>query len=189
MSNLNPKSNTLNQPVISSFVGQKTSTHISLVLINKENAQQKDTCSSVKRSNEEHSPVEGNVTKKTNTKATPLKTLQLKLNKEDYHMDLLHEIQLLRNDMNKSHSELGAKVDSNTAELKTVQSSLSNLTGLLARVEKLEGTIAHLLSKNTQVEAENMLLKQKMTSLERRQLQNNIILSGLPEEPWEDLNS
>ena len=30
-----------------------------------------------------------------------------------------------------------------------------------------------------------MLLKQKL-SLERRQLQNNIILSGLPEEPWED---
>ena len=31
-----------------------------------------------------------------------------------------------------------------------------------------------------------MLLKQKM-SLERRPLQNNIFLSGLPEEPWEDL--
>ena len=101
-------------------------------------------------------------------------------------MDLLHEIQLLRNDMNKNHSELSVKVDSNTVNLKTVQLSLSNLTGLLARVEKFKDTIAHLLSNNTQLEAENMLLKQKMSSLERRQLQNNIILSGLPEEPWED---
>ena len=25
-----------------------------------------------------------------------------------------------------------------------------------------------------------------MSTLERRQLQNNIILSGLPEQPWED---
>ena len=79
------------------------------------------------------------------------------------------------------------KVDSTTTELISVQSSLTELIGLSAKVEKLEDTIAHLLSKNTHLEAENMLLKQKMSSLERRQTQNNIILSGLLEEPWEDL--
>ena len=72
MSNSNCKSNTLNQPVISSLVCQKTVTHISPVLTNKDNIQQKDTSSSVKRSNEDNSLVEGNVSKKTNTKATPL---------------------------------------------------------------------------------------------------------------------
>ena len=35
---------------------------------------------STKRTNEEHSPVKGNVSKKLNNKATPPKTLQLKLN-------------------------------------------------------------------------------------------------------------
>ena len=54
-------SNILNQPLISNFVGQKTSIHNSPVLTNKENTQQKNTytCSAVKRSNEEHSLVEG----------------------------------------------------------------------------------------------------------------------------------
>ena len=153
MSNSIHKSNTLNQPVISNFMGQKTSTHNSQVLTNKENTQQKDTSSSVKRSNEEHSPVEGNVTKKTNTKATPLKTSQPRLIKEDWGIDLLHEIQLLRNDVNKNHSELSTKVDSTTSKLKSVQSSLSELIGLPAKVEELEDTIAHLLSKNTHLEA------------------------------------
>ena len=133
--------------------------------------------------------MEGNVSKKTNTKATPLKTSQLKLNKEDLGMDLLHEIQLMRNDMNKNHSELSVKVDSNITELKSVQFSLSNLIGVPARVKKLENTIAHLVTKKTQLETENKLLEQKMSTLERRQLQNNIILSGLPEEPWEDLKN
>ena len=69
------------------------------------------------------------------------------LNKEDLGMDLLHELQLMRNDMNKNHSELSAKVDSNITELKSVQSSLSNLIGLPAWVEKLENTITHLVTK------------------------------------------
>ena len=88
--------------------------------------------------------------------------------------------------MNKNHSELSVKVDSNTTELKSVQLSLSELIGLQAKVKKLKDTISHLLSKNTHLETENMLNK-NMSYLERRQLQNNIILSGLPEEPWEDL--
>ena len=98
----------------------------------KDNIQQRNTSSSVKRSNEDNSPVEGNVSKKTNTKATLLKTSQLKLNKEDLGMDLLHEIQLMRNDMNKNHSELSAEVDLNITELKSVQLCLSNLIGLPA---------------------------------------------------------
>ena len=81
MSNSNYKSNTLNQPVISSFIGQKTVTHMSPVLANKDNIQKKDTSSSVKRPNEDNSPVERNVSKKTNTKATPPKTSELKLNR------------------------------------------------------------------------------------------------------------
>ena len=123
MSNSNHKSNTLNQPVISSFIGQKTVIHMSPVLTNKDNIQQKDTNSSVKRSNEDISLVEGNVSKKTNTKATPPKKLQQKLNKEDFGTDLLHEILLMRNDMNKNHSELSAKVDSNiTTEICSTES-------------------------------------------------------------------
>ena len=80
--------------------------------------------------------MEGNVSKKTNTKAAPPKTSQLKLNKVDLGTDLLHEIQLMRNDMNKNHSELSAKVDSNITELKAVQSSLSNLNCLPVRNRK-----------------------------------------------------
>ena len=83
MSSSNHKPNTSNQPAISSFVDQKTPTHTPLVLINKESAQLKDTCLSTKRSNEECSLVKGNVSKKSDNKATPPKTLQLKLNKED----------------------------------------------------------------------------------------------------------
>ena len=90
-----------------------------------------------------------------NNKATP----QLKLIKEDWGVNVLHELQLLWNDMNRNHSELSAKVDSNITELKSVQSSLSNIIGLLARVKKLKDTIANLLSKNTQLEAENIILK------------------------------
>ena len=62
--------------------------------------------------------------------------------------------------MNRNHSELSVKVDFNITELKSVQSSLSNLSGLPARVNKLENAIANLLSKITQLEAENILLKQ-----------------------------
>ena len=91
-----------------------------------------------------NSLVEGNVSKKTKTKATSLKTSQLKLNKEGLGTDLLHETQLMRNDISKNHSELSAKVDSNIIEMKFVQSSLSNLIGLPARVEKLENTICTL---------------------------------------------
>ena len=62
---------------------------------------------------------------KTNTIATLQKTSQPRLIKENWGIDLLHEIQLLRNDMNKNHSELSMKVDSTTTELKSVQSNLS----------------------------------------------------------------
>ena len=84
--------------------------------------------------------------------------------------------------MNRNYLELSAKVDSNITELKSVQSSLSNLIGLPARVNKLKVVIVNLLSKNIQLEAENILLKQKMSFLEHRQLRNNTILSGIPEE-------
>ena len=135
MSNSNCKSHALKQPVISSFVGQTIITHMSPVLTNKDNIQQKDTIiSSFKRSNEDNSLMEGNVSKKTNTKATPPKTSQLKLNKEDLGMDILHKIQLMKNDMNKNHAEINVKVDSNITVQKSVQSSLSNLIGFPARV-------------------------------------------------------
>ena len=71
MSNSNCKSNTLNQPVISSSIGQTTVTYMPPVLTKKDNIQQNYTSLSVKRSNEDNSLVEGNVSKKTNTKATP----------------------------------------------------------------------------------------------------------------------
>ena len=89
-----------------------------------------------------------------NNKATPHKTPQLKLNKEDWDVNLLHELELLENDINRNYSKLSAKVDSNITELKSVQSSVSNLSGLPAKVDKLEDTTANLLSKNTQLEAE-----------------------------------
>ena len=66
-------------------------------------------------------------------------------------VNLLHELQLLPKTTNRNHSELSMKVDSITTELKSVQLSLSNLIGLQARVNKLEDTIANLLSKNTQL--------------------------------------
>ena len=56
--------------------------------------------------------------------------------------------------MNKNHSELSMKVDSTTTELKSVQLSLSKVIGLPAKGEKSEETFAHLLSKNTHLEAE-----------------------------------
>ena len=146
MSNSNCKSNTLNQPVILSFVGQKTVTHMSPVLtkiISNKRIQahlSKGQMKIIVQWKEMYQ-------RKTNTKATPPKTSQLKLNKGDLGTDLLHEIQLMRIDMNKNHSELSAKVDSNITELKSVQLSLSNLIGLPARIEKLENTITHLVTK------------------------------------------
>ena len=71
----------------------KTPTHNPPVSINKECGPLKDICLSTKRTNEEHSPVKGNVSqKKSNNKASPPKTLQLKLNKEDWGVNLLHEL-------------------------------------------------------------------------------------------------
>ena len=64
MSSSNHKPNTSNQPAISSFVGLKTPSHNTLVMINKESAPLKDTCLSTKGSNEECNPVKGNVSKK-----------------------------------------------------------------------------------------------------------------------------
>ena len=59
--------------------------------------------------------------------------------------------------MNRNHSELSVKVDSNITELKSLQSSLSSLIGLPARISKLEDAIANVLSENSQLETENML--------------------------------
>ena len=53
----------------------------------------------------------------------------------------------MRNERNKNYSELSAKVDSSITKLKSVQLSISNLIGLLARVEKLENTITHAVTK------------------------------------------
>ena len=121
MCNSNHKSNTLNQPVTSNFIGQKTLTHNSPVLTNKEITHQKVTCSAVKRSNEEHSPVEGNAAKKNKYESNPTKNIITEVNKRRLGIDPLHEIQLLRNAMNNNHSELSTKVDSTTTELKSVQ--------------------------------------------------------------------
>ena len=157
MPNSNCKSNTLNQPAISKFVGQKTSTHNSPVLTKKILSER--THALLSKGQMKNTVQWKEMKKKTNTKATLPKTLQPKLIKEDWGIDLLHEIQLLRDAMNKNHSELSMEVDSTTTELKSDQLSLSKLIGLPANVEKLEDTIAHLLSKNTHLEAENMLFK------------------------------
>ena len=101
----------------------------------KECTPLKDTRFSTKSSNKKYNPVKENVSQKSNNKTTPPKTLQLKLNKEDWCVSLLHELQSLWNDICRNHSELGLKVDSNITELKSVQLSLLNLIALPARVK------------------------------------------------------
>ena len=53
------------------------------------------------------------------------------------------------------------------------------------KVEMNPTNINHLLEENRWLQRENTDLRDRLTRIETVQLNNNIVINGMPEQPWE----
>ena len=58
----------------------------------------------------------------------------------------------------------------------------------LKKVTVLESRVNELYNKNNKLHQENKDLKTRVMQLESLQLENNVLLSGVPESAWETVN-
>ena len=62
-------------------------------------------------------------------------------------------------------------------------------SSLSTKVKWNTTNINQLLEENRSLRKENSSLREQITRIEISQMSNNIILSGMPEEPWESYES
>ena len=105
---------------------------------------------------------------------------------------LLLEFQGLRITIKHNHEELTEKVKSSTSlinvKLQEVISQLSAYHKTTEKVTVLENRVYELYNKNNKLHQENTDLKTRGMQLESLQLENNVLLSRVPESPWETVD-
>ena len=103
---------------------------------------------------------------------------------------LLEEMRSLRNmvhhditDLQKAISQ--QKTDISKLEKSVLESKNDIRKYLTDKVENSMQMIQLILDENKTLKRENDKLKERMSQLEKSQLENNVLISGQPEEPWE----
>ena len=56
-------------------------------------------------------------------------------------------------------------------------------------IQENKDNISHLVIENTSLKKENATLKERLNQIEQNQLKNNVIITGIPEQPWETYNT
>ena len=52
-------------------------------------------------------------------------------------------------------------------------------------IQENKDNISHIVLENTSLKKENAALKERLNQIEQNQLKNNVIITGIPEQPWE----
>ena len=56
-------------------------------------------------------------------------------------------------------------------------------------IQENKDNISRIVLENTSLKKENAALKERLNQIEQNQLKNNIIITGIPEQPWETYNT
>ena len=56
-------------------------------------------------------------------------------------------------------------------------------------IQENKDNISHIALENTSLKKENAALKKRLNQIEQNQLKNNVIITGIPEQPWETYNT
>ena len=107
---------------------------------------------------------------------------------------LLTELKLLKESVDTRYSKLEEAITSQHQEvteeihrlesLLTTQKDLAN-ADLLQKINYNQELINSVLKRNTSLEKENMVLKERLNRIKMNQLSNNVIITGVAEQTWE----
>ena len=92
-------------------------------------------------------------------------------------------------DLQLLYDNLSEKIEPVETKLNSLVGSEFNLPKHIEDVNELKVQHKNMERKLTRVEQENESLKQKLTNLEDKMLEHNIVLSGIEEEQWEEEDS
>ena len=56
-------------------------------------------------------------------------------------------------------------------------------------IQENKDNISRIVTENTCLKKENAALKERLSQIEQNQLKNNVIITGIPEQPWETYNT
>ena len=107
---------------------------------------------------------------------------------------LLTELKLLRESVDTRYSKLEEAIMSQhqevTEEIHRLESSLTTQkdlanADLLQKINYNQELINSVLKRNTSLEKENMVLKERLNRIEMNQFSNNVIITGVAEQTWE----
>ena len=111
---------------------------------------------------------------------------------------LIEEVKALRESFHQDHHNLERKLESaieaQKGEFDKLEASIATeknemTSSLTSKIEIDATNINQLLEENRILRKENISLRECMTKIEVSQMANNIILSGMPKEPWESYES
>ena len=107
---------------------------------------------------------------------------------------LIDEVKLLRESFHNDLARMDSKLEDaivtpqkDFVDLKdTIVTEKQEFTETLATKVKIKTTnINQLLEENRRLQHENNTLRERLSKIEMTQLDNNIIVNGMPEQPWE----
>ena len=124
---------------------------------------------------------------KNTTNAEPLTDLRKVIE------NLVEEMRSLKNTVHHDISGLQTTVSRQKGDITKLEESVTSTTQDLRNlfVEKLEKIndneqkIKNLIDENKLIRRDNVKLKERLVKLEKQQLDNNVLITGQPEEAWE----
>ena len=107
--------------------------------------------------------------------------------------NLVDEMRSLRNTVHHDISDLQITVTRQKGDITKLEESVTNTTHdirnlLVEKFEKIndnEQKINNLIDENKTLKRDNVKLKERLVKLEKQQLDNNVLITGQPEEAWE----
>ena len=87
----------------------------------------------------------------------------------------------LRETINKDITELQSTVSKQKVDI----SDIKLRKHLLEKTEQNTQKINFVLEENKPLRRENIMLKERLSQIEQTKLENNVIISGQPKQPWE----
>ena len=89
---------------------------------------------------------------------------------------LIDKVKLLREAVDVKYTKLENAIMMQKIEIKETVAN---------KIDKNNKKIEQVLVENVQLRKENTLLKEQLDRIESAQLSNNVIVMGIPEQPWE----
>ena len=113
-------------------------------------------------------------------------TPQPDVNTEDQTVNLPPELKLLYVSLTKMVEQKMQPIEKIENDMKTLLKDRELLLEYVQKVKNLEHNAEQLTNKVEKVEQENQELKQKLVKIEDKLLENNLIISGVEEQKFEE---